>query len=122
MEAARGLLAKTYLAAAWDLGKNEYFAKAGQYADAVINNRSLNTPFANLWKADGSGDDNEEFIWDVEYDYASANNKVDGGHPWSSFYCNYVGGNEDNGKATTSSYVPTVHALEYLQREMCVTM
>lgn len=116
MEAARGLLAKTYLAAAWDLGKNEYFAKAGQYADAVINNRSLNTPFANLWKADGSGDDNEEFIWDVEYDYASANNKVDGGHPWSSFYCNYVGGNEDNGKATTSSYVPTVHALEYFAK------
>ena len=94
MEAARGLLAKTYLAAAWDLGKNEYFAKAGQYADAVINNRSLNTPFANLWKADGSGDDNEEFIWDVEYDYASA----------------------DNGKATTSSYVPTVHALEYFAK------
>lgn len=116
MEAARGLLAKTYLAAAWDLGKNEYFAKAGQYADAVINNRSLNTPFADLWRANGSGDDNEEFIWDVEYDYASANNKVDGGHPWSSFYCNYVGGGEDNGKGTTSSYVPTVHALEYFAK------
>lgn len=113
MEAARGLLAKTYLAAAWDLGKKEYFVKAGQCADAVINNRNLSTPFADLWKADGSGDDNEEFIWDVEYDYASANNKVDGGHPWASFYCNYVGGAEDNGKGTMSNYVPTIHALEY---------
>ena len=26
----------------------------------------------------------EEFIWDVEYDYATAANTVSGGHPWSS--------------------------------------
>ena len=92
-------------------------------ATSPINSGPTTPPTGDIIrKADGSGDDNEEFIWDVEYDYASANNKVDGGHPWSSFYCNYVGGNEDNGKATTSSYVPTVHALEYFEREMCVTM
>lgn len=112
LESARALLAKTYLAAAWDLNKKEYFSKAAQAADAVIANRSLTTPFADLWRADCSGDDNEEFIWDVEYDYASANNTVSGGHPWSSFYCNHFGGQEDHGKGTTSSFIVSLHALQ----------
>lgn len=92
IESARALLAKTYLAAAWDLDKKDYFAKAAQVADDVIANRALVTPFEDLWRADCSGDDNEEFIWDVEYDYATAANTVSGGHPWSSFYCNHMGG------------------------------
>lgn len=58
----------------------------------MIANRALVTPFEDLWRADCSGDDNEEFIWDVEYDYATAANTVSGGHPWSSFYCNHMGG------------------------------
>lgn len=38
------MLAKTYLAAAWDLDKKEYFSKASQVADDVIAGRSLVTP------------------------------------------------------------------------------
>ena len=115
-ETTKAILAKTYLSAAWDLGKQEYFAKAASLADEVIAGRKLTTPFASLWKADGSGDDNAEFLWDVEYDLATANNTTSGGTEWSGYYCNYLGGAEDPIKATTSSYVPTLYALHCFQK------
>ena len=115
-ETAKAILAKTYLSAAWDLNKQEYFSKAAALADEVIAGRRLTTPFAKLWKADGSGDDNEEFLWDVEYDLATTNNTTSGGTEWSGYYCNYLGGNEDNIKATTSSYVPTLYALHCFKK------
>ena len=115
-DTAKAILAKTYLSAAWDLNKQEYFSKAAALADEVIAGRRLTTPFAKLWKADGSGDDNEEFLWDVEYDLATANNTTSGGTEWSGYYCNYLGGNEDNIKATTSSYVPTLYALHCFKK------
>lgn len=115
-ETAKAILAKTYLSAAWDLNKQDYFSKAAALADGVIAGRKLTTPFAKLWKADGSGDDNEEFLWDVEYDLATANNTTSGGTEWSGYYCNYLGGNEDNIKATTSSYVPTLYALHCFKK------
>lgn len=115
-ETAKAILAKTYLSAAWDLNKQEYFSKAAALADEVIAGRKLTTPFAKLWKADGSGDDNEEFLWDVEYDLTTANNTTSGGTEWSGYYCNYLGGNEDNIKATTSSYVPTLYALHCFKK------
>ncbi len=116
MESAKGLLAQVYLSAAWDLNKKEYFAKAADMADQVIRNRALTTSFADLWKADGSGDDNEEFIWDVEYDHATANNKVNGGNSWSTWYSNYLGGNEDDIKATSSEFVPSLYALHCFEK------
>lgn len=115
-ETAKAILAKTYLSAAWDLNKQEYFSKAATLADEVIAGRKLTTPFAELWKADGSGDDNEEFLWDVEYDLATANNTTSGGTEWSGYYCNYLGGGEDPVKATTSSYVPTIYALHCFKK------
>ena len=115
-ETAKAILAKTYLSAAWDLNKQDYFSKAAALADEVIAGRKLTTPFAELWKADGSGDDNAEFLWDVEYDLATANNTTSGGTEWSGYYCNYLGGNEDNIKATTSSYVPTLYALHCFKK------
>lgn len=115
-ETAKAILAKTYLSAAWDLNKQEYFSKAATLADEVIAGRRLTTPFADLWKADGSGDDNAEFLWDVEYDLATANNTTSGGTEWSGYYCNYLGGNEDAIKATTSSYVPTLYALHCFKK------
>ena len=115
-ETAKAILAKTYLSAAWDLNKQEYFSKAATLADEVIAGRKLTTPFAELWKADGSGDDNAEFLWDVEYDLATANNTTSGGTEWSGYYCNYLGGGEDPIKATTSSYVPTLYALHCFQK------
>jgi hypothetical protein len=52
----------------------------------------------------------------VEYDLATANNTTSGGTEWSGYYCNYLGGNEDNIKATTSSYVPTLYALHCFKK------
>ncbi len=115
MEAAKAILAKTYLSAAWDLSKPEYFAKAAAMADEVIAGRTLKTLFADLWKADRSGDDNEEFIWDVEYDYDASSNK-DKGNRWQSLFSNYYGGEEDGMKNGDSAYLPTIHALKYFEK------
>ncbi len=115
MEAAKALLAKSYLAAAWDLDKPEYFAKAAAMADEVIAGRSLTTPFADLWAADCSGDDDPEFIWDVEYDYDSSSSK-DKGNRWQSLFSNYYGGEEDGMKNGDSAYLPTIHALKYFEK------
>lgn len=115
-ETAKAILAKTYLSAAWDLNKSEYFSKAASLADEVINNRKLTTPYASLWKADGSGDNNEEFLFDVEYDLKTANNTTTGGTAWSAYFCNYLGGAEDPIKATCSSYVPTLYSLHCFQK------
>lgn len=118
IETAKALLAKTYLSAAWDLNKPEYFTEAAKLADEVINGRELTTTgpdFAKLWAADGSGDNNEEFIWDVEYDSKTAldNNK---GNRWQNLYCNYYGGKEEGMKNGASSYVPTKAMLGYFEK------
>lgn len=116
MESARALLANVYLSAAWDLNNAEYFTKAAQQADAAIANRKLTTPFADLWKANRTGDDNEEFIFDIDFDFNTTHNQTGGGHSMSAYYSNYLGGNEDNIKATNSSWVPTIYALECFEK------
>lgn len=115
METAKAILAKTYLAAAWDLGKNEYFGEAAKLADEVIAGRELTTEFEDLWAADRSGDDNEEFIWDVEYDYNTTLDNTKGNR-WQSLYSNYYGGREEGMKNGSSSYVPTKRMLEYFEK------
>lgn len=118
MEAAKALLAKTYLAAAWDLDNNTYFEKAAGYADQVITGQSgLTTQYAKLYAADGSGDDNAEFIWDVEYNKTVANDKTAGGHDMHTWYWNYMGGQEDRGKYGMSSFVPTLYTLYCFQKD-----
>jgi hypothetical protein len=120
IEAARALLAQTYLAAGWDLDKSDYFLKAAQAADAVIAGRSLTTRFADLWNSDYngdySGDDNEEFLWDVEYDHATASSPQGGGHCWSTFYVNYIGAGNDGGKSSRSAFIATLHALKCFEK------
>ncbi len=117
IEAARALLAKTYLSAAWDLNEPTYFKKAAEQADLVINGRELTTEFADLWKADHSGDDNAEFIFDVEYSDAASVHDQTAGNRWQSLYGNYYGGKEEGMKAGDSKYIPTLHALKYFTKE-----
>lgn len=117
IEAARALLAKTYLSAAWDLNEASYFKKAAEQADLVINGRELTTEFADLWKADLSGDDNAEFIFDVEYSDDASVHDQKAGNRWQSFFCNYYGGSEEGMKNGSSSYIPTLHALKYFTQE-----
>ncbi|MDH6342105.1 hypothetical protein M2480_000484 [Parabacteroides sp. PFB2-12] len=115
IEAAKALLAKTYLAAAWDLGNQSYFAEAAKYADEVIGGRSLTTEFADLWAADRSGDDNAEFIFDIEYDQASSHD-ADAGNRWQSFYSNYYGGAEEGMKNGSSNFIPLMHTLRLFEK------
>lgn len=117
IEAARALLAKTYLAAAWDLNEPAYFKKAAEEADKVINGRELTTDFAKLWKADYSGDDDAEFIFDVEYSNDASVHDQKAGNRWQSFFGNYYGGKEEGMKNGSSSYIPTLHALKYFTKE-----
>lgn len=115
IEAVKALLAKTYLSAAWDLKKDDYFTKAAAYADEVIAGRKLTTEFAKLWAADRSGDDNEEFIFDVEYDAENQHDKNDGNR-WQSFFSNYYGGSEEGMKNGSSSFIPYMHALRNFEK------
>ncbi|MGP1622291.1 RagB/SusD family nutrient uptake outer membrane protein [Bacteroides heparinolyticus] len=114
IEAAKALLAKTYLSAAWDLNKADYFNEAARYADEVINGRSLTTEFSDLWAADRSGDDNAEFLFDVEYDYDSTHDQTIGNR-WQSFYCGYYGGAEEGMKYGASAFIPLMHTLKYFE-------
>lgn len=116
IEAAKALLAKTYLSAAWDLNEESYFTEAASYADQVINGRSLTTDFAKLWAADYSGDNDAEFIFDIEYDYDSAHDQTSGNR-WQSFFSNYYGGSEEGMKNGSSCYIPYMHALRYFEPE-----
>jgi len=115
METAKAILAKTYLSAAWDLDNPEYFTKAAEMADQVIAGRQLTTEFAKLWAADRSGDDDAEFIWDVEYDFDSAPDNTKGNR-WQSLYSNYYGGKEEGMKNGSSAYVPTTAMLGYFEK------
>ena len=114
IESAKALLAKTYLSAAWDLNKVEYFREAAKYADEVINGRSLTTEFADLWAADRSGDDNAEFLFDVEYDFDSTHDQ-NSGNRWQSFYNGFYGGQEEGMKGVTSNFGPLMHTLKYFE-------
>lgn len=114
IEAAKALLAKTYLSAAWDLNKVEYFSEAAKYADEVIDGRSLTTEFADLWSADRSGDDNAEFLFDVEYDFDSTHDQ-NSGNRWQSFYNGFYGGQEEGMKGVTSNFGPLMHTLKYFE-------
>jgi len=114
IEAAKALLAKTYLSAAWDLKNSSYFDKAASYADQVINGRTLTTDFAELWAADYSGDDDAEFIFDIEYDYNSTHDNTSGNR-WQSFFSNYYGGAEEGMKNGSSCYIPYMHTLRYFE-------
>lgn len=71
--------------------------EAAKLADEVINGRSLTTEFAKLWAADRSGDDDAEFIFDVEYDYETAHDQ-NVGNRWQSLYSGYYGGSEEGMK------------------------
>ncbi|MBQ8673435.1 MAG: RagB/SusD family nutrient uptake outer membrane protein [Bacteroides sp.] len=110
IEAAKALLAKTYLSAAWDLNKNDYFTQAAKYADEVIGGRTLTTDFAALWAADRSGDDDAEFIFDLEFDYDTQHDK-NAGNWWQNMYSQYMGGSEDGMKNCGSVYLPRMHTL-----------
>lgn len=115
IEAAKALLAKTYLSAAWDLNEKSYFGEAAKYADQVIAGRKLTADFASLWAADCTGDDNAEFIFDLEFssnvhDMDNCNNN------YQAYFSNYYGGAEEGMKQGRSAFVPTLRMLYLFEK------
>lgn len=88
--AANALLAKVYLAAAWDLNKKEYFTEARKAADAAINGQELTMSFEDKWSPFHEG--NEEVIFAVQYERSGFPGDLKkGGHGMQNTFGSYYG-------------------------------
>ena len=123
--AAKALLAKVCLAAAWDLettltdavkgtytvGSTALFQKAAQYADEVIGGQQLLMTFEEKWSPYNEG--NEEEIFSVQYERAGfPGDVITGGHSRQGDYGSQMGNPVENGmKATGSSLSPSAKSI-----------
>ena len=128
--AAKALLAKVYLAAAWDLettltdaakgtytvNATNYFQKAAQTAEAVIGSQQLTMPFEEKWSPANEG--NEEEIFSVQYERDGfPGDVITGGHNRQGTYGSQMGNPVENGmKACGSSLSPSAKSI-YLWAE-----
>ena len=124
--AGAALLAKVYLAAAWDLGTtvadavngtytvndaNGYFAKAAEWADKAIKMGAVNDlttmTFEEKWLPANEG--NGEEIFSVQYDLAGYPGAVaEGGHGLQNHYGSYFDNpSKTGGKYSDSEDAPT---------------
>jgi len=104
-------LAKVYLSRGWDLGSDDDFTTAKQYADAVISSLGdITIPYDQLW--DEAGENNKEFIFTVQYDLNSINNKEKDGNTQSSLYSAY-GGSDGNGQKHRSENLMTAYQIHH---------
>ena len=124
--AGAALLAKVYLAAAWDLGTtvadavngtytvndaNGYFAKAAEWADKAIKMGAVNDlttmTFGEKWLPANEG--NGEEIFSVQYDLAGYPGAVaEGGHGLQNHYGSYFDNpSKTGGKYSDSEDAPT---------------
>lgn len=104
-------LAKAYLTAGWDLGKNEYFTTAATWAEkAIALGSGLDETFEQLWWPTNDGK-NQEVIFSIQYDAdatASAGLPVaSNGHSWQTNFCQYLGGADQGYKGTSSNFLPS---------------
>ena len=106
-EAVASLIAKFYLAWGWDIDtqivdaekgtynttSTEPFTKAAQWAETAIGGISLSQPFATKWSP--SNENNNEFIWGIQYDAASIESSLaDECNSQSSSYGGYYSLNQ----------------------------
>lgn len=88
--AAKALLAKVYLAAAWDLNQDAYFANAKNAADAAINGQELTMTFEDKWSP--SNEANAEVIFAVQYERSGFPGDLKkGGHGLQNTFGSYYG-------------------------------
>ena len=117
--AAKALLAKVYLAQAWDLDTEladaaqgtytvksaERFTLAATTAAAVADAVPLTMPFADKWAP--SNENNKEVIFAIQYDRASMLNQIDGGHSQQNYFGTYLGANTLGVKGMANGLCPT---------------
>lgn len=114
--AVNDLLAKVYLTRGYEtFGTASDFTKAATYADAAIAGQSLNIPFADLFKATttSNNDLNAETIFSVQYSVASTSTSPTTlGNNQFYYFGPYLGGSETNGAPLRSyNLCPTAYAL-----------
>lgn len=125
-QAAKALLAKTYLAAGWDLETEltdaaagtytikgtSYFEKAAQIADELVAQTPLTLSFDEKW-SQALDYSNPENYFSVQYlrdGWPGETNE--GSHTLQNEYGNYYGATTANGqKACSSNHVPTLKSL-----------
>lgn len=128
-QAVKSLLAKTCLAAGWDLQTTltdapqgqytitatDYFQKAAQYAESVIAGQSLTMSFADKWSPNNEG--NEEEIFSVQYERNGyPGDELTGGHYRQNTYGTGYGNPEDNGLKSCGGLAPSPKSI-YLWAE-----
>lgn len=87
-EAVAALLAKIYLAWGWDIDtqltnasqgtytvtSTSHFSEAARWANTAIGGKALTQSFATKWSP--SNENNDEFIWSIQYDVASVESSM----------------------------------------------
>ncbi|MDB4582424.1 RagB/SusD family nutrient uptake outer membrane protein [Draconibacterium sp.] len=102
-------LSRVYLTRGWDLDSDADFNQAKSHADAVISSLGpIKLPYKGLW--DEAGENNEEFIFAVQYSLSSVLNPINGGNQQSAHYQSYGGsaGNDQkrrNGSMNVASFI-----------------
>lgn len=124
MRAVYNLMAKTYLAYAWDYGTTANadgsnveivdktnFTLAAQYADKAIDNQTPSLSFSEMW--DVANDNNKDVIFAIQYTRGiSGQDETTTGNRQDAHFSNYYNDEEDT-KYTTSQY-PASNKLLYL--------
>lgn len=117
--AAKALLAKVYLAQAWDLDTTLNNAEQGTYtvnsttgfqlaastAAEVCSAVPLSMTFADKWSP--SNENNKEVLFSIQYDRATSLNQVDGGHSQQHDFGTYLGANTLGVKGMGNGLCPT---------------
>lgn len=101
---ANHYLAKVYLTRGWDLKDNASFEKARTYATTAIAGRDITIPFEQLWSP--TNENNDEFIFSVQYDVKSLANTTSGNNQQGVFGA-YLGGSENGHKWMTGAVYPS---------------
>jgi starch-binding outer membrane protein, SusD/RagB family len=101
---ANHYLAKVYLTKGWDLKDNSSFEKAKTYATAAIAGKNITIPFEQLWNP--TNENNDEFIFSVQYDQKSLANTTSGNNQQGIFGA-YLGGSENGHKWMTGAVYPS---------------
>lgn len=102
--AGHHFLAKVYLTKGWDLGDNGDFEKAKSHATLAIGGKGITIPFESLWSP--NNENNDEFLFSVQYDAASISGPTKG-HFQQSLFGAYLGGTESMHKYMTSYAYPS---------------
>ncbi|MFC6098870.1 RagB/SusD family nutrient uptake outer membrane protein [Olivibacter domesticus] len=97
-------LAKVYLTRGWDLKQSGDFEKAKSYALAAINGKTISIPFEQLWSP--TNENNDEFIFAVQYDLQSIASSTDGNNQ-QGIFGPYLGGSELNHKYMSAQLYPS---------------